>query len=346
MSDLDSEALLAPLDTDAPCGPCREDEAAFLALEDKLLGTPERQMGAVLEPARPPNWREVRTDALKLLQATRDLRVQLALTRALTHLEGLPGLRDGLTLLTGTLRRYWDEVHPQLDPDDGNDPTLRVNILRGLTDHDSLLQPLCRAPLLFAAGLGGHSLRDLRMAAGRQAAPEGEPVADTEQIHAVAQAMDAALLCAQHQAAQDCLALLGDLDAALSERVGLGRGPDFEPLQAVLREMAQTLAGYVEERGLTGDAPFVEPGPENPAMPAQPQPAAPSGPIGNRDDVLRVLDQICDYYARQEPSSPVPLLLKRARGLVKKDFLDIMRDLAADSLERIELITGKAPPNP
>ena len=201
MSNLDSEALLAPLDDDAPCGPCQEDATAFLALEDKLLGTPERQMGSVLEPARPPNWREVRTDALELLTRTRDLRLLLALTQAQVHLEGLSGLRDGLALLTETLRRYWDTVHPQLDPDDGNDPTLRVNILRGLADHDTLLLPLSKAPLLSAAGLGSLSLRDIRLAAGRH--PADEPALDAQQVSALAQSMDAAALCAQQQAAQD-----------------------------------------------------------------------------------------------------------------------------------------------
>lgn len=344
MSALDIEALLAPLAADAPCGPCLEDEAAFLALMDKLLGTPERQMGTVLEPARPPNWREVRADALQLLQATRDLRLQMALTRALVHLYGLAGLRDGLTLFTESLRRYWDAVHPQLDPDDEHDPTLRINILRELVDHDSLLLPLSRAPLLAAAGLGDHSLRDIRIAAGRQPAPEGEPAPKPEQIDAVALSMEPDALCARHQAAQDCLNGLAALDAALSERVGLGRGPDFEPLQAQLREIVQVLARYVEERGLGRGEPLADSATETPDAPAARQPEAPAGSINNRDDVIRQLDRICDYYARHEPSSPVPLLLKRARGLVKKDFLDIMRDLAADSLDRIELITGKEPP--
>lgn len=347
MSALDSEALLAPLDADAPCGPCREDTAGFLALEDKLLRTPDRIIGKdekgnpVYEPSSPPNWREVRSDAVQLLQTTRDLRLLLALTQAQVHLEGLSGLRDGLALLTETLRRYWDTVHPQLDPDDGNDPTLRVNILRGLADHDTLLLPLSKAPLLSAAGLGSLSLRDIRLAAGRH--PADEPALDAQQVSALAQSMDAAALCAQQQAAQDGLARLAELDAALSERVGLGRGPDFEPLQTLLREMLQTLSGYVDARGLSAGEPPAETtaGPAGDRAP--PRPAAVSGVIANRDDVLRMLDQICEYYARHEPSSPVPLLLKRARGLVKKDFLEIMRDLAEDSLGRIELIAGKEP---
>ena len=62
--------------------------------------------------------------------------------------------------------------------------------------------------------------------------------------------------------------------------------------------------------------------------------------MAGRDDVLLLIDKICAYYARAEPSSPVPLLLKRARRLVNKEFIEIMRDLAPDGLAQIELIRG------
>jgi type VI secretion system protein ImpA len=67
---------------------------------------------------------------------------------------------------------------------------------------------------------------------------------------------------------------------------------------------------------------------------------AAAGGINDRQDVLRALDLICDYYARSEPSSPVPLLLQRARKLASKDFMEIIMDLAPDSLAQIQLIAG------
>jgi type VI secretion system protein ImpA len=56
--------------------------------------------------------------------------------------------------------------------------------------------------------------------------------------------------------------------------------------------------------------------------------------------VVRTIDRICDYYSRQEPSSPVPLLLKRARRLATGSFVDIVRDLAPDALPQIERVCG------
>jgi type VI secretion system protein ImpA len=56
--------------------------------------------------------------------------------------------------------------------------------------------------------------------------------------------------------------------------------------------------------------------------------------------VLRILDALCDYYARNEPSSPVPMLLTRAKRLVDKSFIDIIRDLAPAGLAEAEVIGG------
>ena len=67
---------------------------------------------------------------------------------------------------------------------------------------------------------------------------------------------------------------------------------------------------------------------------------APHG-INNHQDVIRQLDVICAYYERHEPGSPVPLLLKRARDLVDKSFLEIVEDLAPDSVNQIKhIISG------
>jgi type VI secretion system protein ImpA len=76
------------------------------------------------------------------------------------------------------------------------------------------------------------------------------------------------------------------------------------------------------------------------------RPAAISGEIGDRADVLRMLDKLITYYQRNEPSSPVPLLLERARRLVPKSFLEILEDLAPDGMAQLKVIKGPdgAPP--
>jgi type VI secretion system protein ImpA len=60
-----------------------------------------------------------------------------------------------------------------------------------------------------------------------------------------------------------------------------------------------------------------------------------TGDISSREDVVRAIDKICEYSARHEPSSPLPLLLRRAKRLANKSFLDIVRDLSPDALQQV-----------
>ena len=64
------------------------------------------------------------------------------------------------------------------------------------------------------------------------------------------------------------------------------------------------------------------------------------GEIGSREEAIRLLDKISEYFERHEPSSPVPFLLKRAKKLVTKDFMAILNDLAPGGAEQAILIFG------
>ena len=65
-----------------------------------------------------------------------------------------------------------------------------------------------------------------------------------------------------------------------------------------------------------------------------------SGTINSREDAIRALDKVCDYFKQHEPSSPVPLLLQRAKRLVAKDFIEIIRDLTPAGVAQAEEIGG------
>ena len=66
------------------------------------------------------------------------------------------------------------------------------------------------------------------------------------------------------------------------------------------------------------------------------------GIIASRDDVVRALDRVLDYYRAHEPSSPVPLLVQRAKRLVPLSFLDAMRELAPAGLKELQAVAGTA----
>src|SRR5262245_12047217 len=166
MTVLDVDQLLAPVSADAPCGENLEYDADYAAMEQAAAGKPEQQFGATVIPGEEPDWKEVRAKAIELLGRTKDLRVGMNLVRAATWTDGLAGLGDGMAVLSGLIETFWAAAHPQLDPDDDNDPTLRLNTIAGLADATSMLRAVQTATLVASRGLGKFSYRDVQVASG------------------------------------------------------------------------------------------------------------------------------------------------------------------------------------
>ena len=59
-----------------------------------------------------------------------------------------------------------------------------------------------------------------------------------------------------------------------------------------------------------------------------------SGRVETREDVIRALDSIADYYRRSEPSHPIQPLVDRVRQWVTMDFLTLMNDIAPDGTDQ------------
>jgi type VI secretion system protein ImpA len=66
-----------------------------------------------------------------------------------------------------------------------------------------------------------------------------------------------------------------------------------------------------------------------------------SGPVRTRADALRVLDGVCVYLERNEPSNPAPLFIRRAQRLMSKSFVEIVEELLPDSISNLERVAGK-----
>ena len=332
---IDAAKFTGPLAGDSPSGPNLEYDADFLALERAQQGKPEQVMGDTVKPAEDPDWREVRERAEALLGRARDLRVAYALTAASLKLDGLPGLAGGLSVIRQLLEGQWDTVHPQLDAEDDDDPTLRMNSLVGLAAADGLLKLLREAPLVQSKAMGRFSLRDVRIASGKMPAPAN--LANPPQQAQI----DAAFLDAELdglKASADATATASDqvsaVDKLLVDKVG-SSAPELKPLVLDLNEIKRVLGEKLAARGAAG-----APSEGDASGAPQAGGSGGSGEVGSRDDVIRTLDRLCEYYRRFEPSSPIPLLLQRAKRLVAKDFMEIIRDMTPSGVAEAELLGG------
>jgi type VI secretion system protein ImpA len=131
-----------------------------------------------------------------------------------------------------------------------------------------------------------------------------------------------------------------ELDSILTKTVGASRTVSFDALAATLKDLQKALAPHVGSASVAEQG--AAPPPQGAAAAGQSSAsgAGISGEIRSREDALRVLDQVSEFFRRTEPSSPVPLLLKRARRLVNLNFVELLNDLSPDSLAQIRTIAG------
>ena len=345
MSVIEIEALLGEIAADAPCGEDLEYDPAFAAMEKMAQETPERQYANTVIPAEPPDWRGVGKVALDLMERTRDLRVAVHLARALLHTDGLQGFADGLGVVQGLLERFWEHVYPQLDPEDDNDPILRVNTIVTLCDPDTTLRGLRETPLVSSRALGQFSLRDVQIANGLLTpvvADERTELPTPAKIDGAFQDANLEALQTIVDAAVIAVERVERIEAVLTDQVGVTQAPDMSALTGVLKEIRQLLTEQLRGRGvgLAEDVTDEMAGEGSVPGAASAGQRLVVGEIGSREDAIRMLDKICEYFDRYEPSSPVPFLLKRAKKLVTKDFMSILNDLAPGGAEQAVLIFG------
>lgn len=341
MSAIDVDQLLREVSADSPCGPDLEYDGAFTTMTRAAAGKPAQEIGGQVLPGEEPDWRTVRDQCATLLGRSKDLRIAVFLTRALLHTDALPGFASGLALVQGLLERYWVGVHPALDPDDDNDPTFRVNTLAGLADRELTLTALRMVPLANSRRVGRFGLRDVEIANGTLPRPEGvEGLPDNAAVDAAFLDMDVAELQATAEAAGAALERTEAVDRLLTDQVGAGSSADFGPLRNTLKSMNVLLRHQLGRRGLASGEGAVAEGAAGGAAPAAAGGTPMTGSIQGREDIIRVLDQVCDWYARNEPSSPVPLLLVRAKRLVSKNFVELIQDLSPGGLTEIQTIAG------
>ena len=328
--DIDIDALVAPISEESPGGPDLTYDADFLALETASQGKSEQQFGDKVIPAEDPEWRDVRQRAEALLARSKDLRVAVLLARALMRMHQVEGLATGLELLKELLSRYWDTLHPELDHEDNDDPMMRLNALGPLADPETFLRDIRNMNVVASPQHGRVSVRDVLVATGKL--PQtGEGGLTESQISAILHAVAAenpAPLEAVLASARSVVAL----EAVLSDKGVITQAPDLRPLNDMLQALTPLCTAVLDtgegaaEEGSTGGGGEAR--------------ARPPGQIATREDAIRVLENVCKFIEQTEPSNPAPLLIRRAQRLMSRSFVEIIQDLAPESLEQIQKLAG------
>jgi type VI secretion system protein ImpA len=123
----------------------------------------------------------------------------------------------------------------------------------------------------------------------------------------------------------------------MRREAGVEGAPAIDPLSSQLKRLDAVLRSQMalHPDGASTEAPAGEPG-----VQADGGGAIAVGAIKSRQDAIRALEAAAEFFRRNEPSSPIPLFLDRAKRLVSKDFLEVLADVAPDALPQARSAGG------
>jgi len=339
---LDIDTILVDHEGDTACGDNYEYDALLLEIRQAIEGKPEQQIGKdyIIE-GEEPDWKLVKKNCLELCSKTHNLEVIISLTQALMHLQGYLGLAEGSALLSAAIERYWECIYPQPDPDD-NDPTERLNLFAVFKDYSFLLS-VQKLTLVSSKGIGSVNLYDIRKS--KQTGDDEEDSANAARLtDAVFAGSEQDELENVYKVLEQCISNFENITSLLRqiENVGDIGAPGFTELLKIINESKKTVGSHIksDDQPVNLEGEDTGGNGQNISSNTQTPSSVLTKGIHSRADVITALDEIEAYFIKNEPGSPIPLLLRRAKGLVDKDFISLMEDLAPDSVHQVGLVLG------
>ncbi|MFL0357695.1 ImpA family type VI secretion system protein [Erythrobacter sp. GH1-10] len=324
------EELLAPVSEDAPSGEDMDESIEFDRLRTAFeINFPidarvvELDEGDV-EPAA-VDWDELLELIEELSEKTKDLFLGVSYARCGFVVRDPEVVDRGLQFAAGLLEEHWDTVHPTPDSDYG--PAGRSLIFEDLAKRGAFALPFLELPII-DDGRSRVTADQLREAEDLGASSDSYP-----DVMRMLDQMDDEAKTAIVDLLGSYSSSIDRIETALKEK-GEGEVPDFSTTRdfiGVVQTAFSKLAGL--DAGEDGEAADGDEASADPGSGGGADGPAFSGSIKSRDDVLKALSAIEQYYARAEPGHPVKVAAGRLRGWVTKDFMEILADIVPGSVD-------------
>lgn len=330
--EIEDAALLEPIAAELPCGESLEDTQLLASFDAYGL------FGRAAPLSAETDWREIRDRAREALEKSKDFRLLTHFGCAVLRTEGFGAYAQTLAVAARWLESWGEEVFPRID----EDAILRRSALNGFADRMAIVDGVRRASILKHPQLGAVSIRDIEIATGQLTLPEGESAAfSEEQLNGFFTATEAEELQGLQGQLQTAVTSLKSIEEAMRSRSGIQAAPDFailaDPLARTLKRVNDNLATRASDADAATEA--GEDSSDTAAHPVAGGGAA-VGVVRNRQDATRALDAVAEFFRTHEPSSPIPLLIERAKRLVSKTFLEVLEELAPEALAPAKAASG------
>jgi type VI secretion system protein ImpA len=361
------EALLAPIPGDAPAGvDLREDfspQSIYYRLRDARAEARATERAADSDPSLDPplaQWRTVRELALSALATqTKDLELAAWCTEALVRLDGLAGLEAGARLIGGLTEAFWEhDIFPLPDEDGIETRVAPVTGLNGQGGDGTLMQPLRKLALFNRPDGSPFQLWQYDQSAELTGISDKERVKQRleagvvpfETVEKEAGAAGGAHFAVLRRAARAALEAWTAMGAALDARAGAD-GPPVARVREVLERILAVSQLYASDEPDAPEPEDVAPAGDGVAAEAGTGVAAAAAAAARpvtREDMLRDLNRIAEYFRRTEPQSPLSDTLEEAVRRARMTWPELLAELVPDTASRDQILVklGIRPPSP
>lgn len=333
--NLDLEQLLAPISPDTLCGEDLSFSNDYHEIKKaKTQDDPLLDLGDWVVEPKQADWSFVASKSIDLLtHKTKDIRLLTWLSEAWGSLYGFEGLAKSLELSHRMLEQYWLNIHPEIEDDDLDQ---RLGLLQGLTTQI----PSIIKKIAVVSTQPSYSLFDYEKILHDQntrlkKSDESNDVNASEDLERFDQALFNTSKSIQFQNYQhftDILNHWNTLKSVLDQLMELD-APSFASIDSQLDSINKTLRKLYKADAFNSAAvgsavatPTTQPDALHPDSPEQATTSAaiiqhnsntqsfqpqPQSHLQNREQAMKVLQEIADYFQANEPHSPVSYMLQK-----------------------------------
>jgi type VI secretion system protein ImpA len=332
---IDIEALLQPISEESPSGESLQYSGLFDEIRESRRADDNLNLGQWQHELKVANFRQVINLAVPALTTqTKDMQVVAWLAEALTKENGFAGLRDSLRLMSGIQENFWETCFPEID--DGDEEG-RANAIEWLDRQTATA--LREVPITGGAGLSFIALEESK----RFDIPDNLEALDSSEqdkfLQLKAQAEQEQRVTGEmwrkskgqtrrafyetlNLTLEECWEGYQALNRTIEEKFDPKQMPGMNNLKKSLDEVRDAVKKVLQEkRQQEPDPDDVAAGDEangadadgtGEAMMTGGGVAIATGAVRSRQDALKRLSEVAEFFRKTEPHSPVSYLVQRA----------------------------------
>lgn len=330
-SAINFEAMMQPISEENPSGESLQYSGLYDEIREARRADENLSQGQWQIELKVADFRQVIVLAVPALERqTKDLQIAVWLSEALVKEHGFAGLRDGLKLLNGLQETFWETLFPEIDEGDMEG---RANAIEWMDAQVSFAAKGAKI-----TGGEGYSFFDYEDSK-RFDIPENIDTLDSNdqlkyrelQKQAEKENRVTADKWRKARAAsrrafyeelfftlEECAAEFKEFNRVIEEKFDRNQVPGTSNLKKTLDDIQTQVKKLLEEkRAQEPDADDAETaevaeGEAGAAVGGVKTVAASAGAIQNRQDALKRLAELADFFRKTEPHSPISYLVQRA----------------------------------